>query len=73
MKFQSTIVAAALAVTGMNSVNAFALSVSLQIRQKVGANGSMLNMVATTEIVDDVDGLDEVIRPRKTRKVSSSN
>jgi hypothetical protein len=61
MKFQSTLVAAALAVAGLNSVDAFAPSAALQSRQKT----SNLNMVATTEIVNGES------RPRKTREVSA--
>jgi hypothetical protein len=61
MKFQSTLVVAALAVAGLNSASAFAPSAALQSRQKA----SNLNMVATTEIVNGES------RPRKTREVSA--
>jgi glutamyl-tRNA reductase len=62
MKFQSTVVAAALFVAGMNSASAFAPSLALQSRQKAQIGESMLNMVATSEIVNGE------AKPRKTRE-----
>lgn len=64
MKFQSTIVATALALGSLNSADAFASSVAVQSRQKVQPSNSVLGMVATNEIVNGET------KPRRTREVS---
>jgi len=62
MKFQSTIVATALALGSLNSADAFASSVAVQSRQKVQPSNSVLGMVATNEIVNGET------KPRRTRE-----
>jgi hypothetical protein len=66
MKFQSTLVGAALVLAALESASGFAPSIFLVQRQQRASLGK--NMVATeaeTEIVNDVE-----IRTRKTREVS---
>jgi hypothetical protein len=64
MKFQSTIVAAALAVAGFQSAEAFSPSAALSTQRTVGTS-SVLSMVATNEV--SVDG---EVKAKKTREVS---
>jgi hypothetical protein len=71
MKFQSTVVAAALFVAGMSTASAFAPSMALQSRQKAQIGKSMLNMVATSDATDATSEIvNGDIKPRKTREVS---
>lgn len=66
MKFQATILAAALGVANFYSAYSFAPSNTLQSRQEF-VGKSKLNMVATVDEV--VGGIDGDMKPRKTRKV----
>lgn len=66
MKFQATILAAALGVANFYSAYSFAPSNNLQSRQEF-VGKSKLNMVATVDEV--VGGIDGDMKPRKTRKV----
>jgi hypothetical protein len=67
MKFQSLLLAAALAMASMDYGASFSpSSLSLKSsRQHTTLGKNSLKMVATTDIVNG-----EAIRPRKTRKVS---
>jgi len=67
MKFQSSIVAAALAVAGIGSIEGFAPSAALQSRSATTSSNVMLQMVATNEVVEGE------VRQRKTREVSFCN
>jgi hypothetical protein len=69
MKFRSSIVAAAVAVAGMQFTDAFAPSASLASRQSVIASSKNgLQMVATNNEVE-VEVVEEV-KAKKTREVS---
>lgn len=70
MKFQSTIVAAVLCAAGMSTVGAFAPSAAVQSRQKAEVGNNVLNMVATSEIVNGEQIVNAEQKPRKTREVS---
>lgn len=65
MKFGASIVMAALAAAGIQSIEGFAPAVVQQSRKAaVSASSNMLHMVATNEVVEGE------VRPRKTREVS---
>lgn len=66
MKFQSSIVAASLAVAGFRSAEAFSPSAALSTQRTLGIS-PVLPMVATNEV--SVDG---EVKGKKTREVSDS-
>ena len=67
MKFQATILAAALAVASFDNVSSFTPSIAVQSRQKSIVGDSALSMAVAV----DEDIANGETKTRKTRKVSS--